>query len=418
MDNIQQRRRSMLIILFAWLAYIISYLGRSDYSANLIAIVEETGVARATAGMVSSAFALCNTVGQCVSALVMKKIPPLKMIAIELFTVAIANALLPATGSFVLMAILWGINGCMQATLLCGLMQIFAETLKEPYLSRGAVLLNTIGAVGGMINYLLSWFFIKYFRWQIHFFTVSALLVIFAILWCILMPKLTAHKQTATSEKKDDSSSLPPQELPRASVLIRRYGTVFVILGAFCVGFLRESVSLWIPSFMKDTFGFSSELSIILTAFVPCLQICGALLGGKIGRKTGNLLLASFIVFLCSGVCFLTISLFGGAHIALTLVLFVINSINMTAALTFLLSLYPVRYFHKRNISLLVGVINSFVHFGDFLSASGIGWLSENSSWSVTFLVLGIVALISSSLCFIGGYSCRKAIKEHEKTRI
>lgn len=34
------------------------------------------------------------------------------------------------------MMLLWGINGCMQATLLCGITRIFSETLEEPWLSR------------------------------------------------------------------------------------------------------------------------------------------------------------------------------------------------------------------------------------------------------------------------------------------
>ena len=110
-------KKSVLIIFLSWLAYLISYLGRSDYSSCLLEIVNQTGVLRVTAGMVSSVFALCNAFGQIASGFLMKKISPIKIITVELFTVAIINLIFPATNSFVVMAILWGINGAMQSTL-------------------------------------------------------------------------------------------------------------------------------------------------------------------------------------------------------------------------------------------------------------------------------------------------------------
>ena len=86
-------RQSILIIFFAWLAYMISYLGRSDYSACVLEIIRETGAPRATAGMVSSAFALCNAVGQLISTIIINKVSPIKLIAAEIFTVAVINLL-------------------------------------------------------------------------------------------------------------------------------------------------------------------------------------------------------------------------------------------------------------------------------------------------------------------------------------
>lgn len=53
-----------MIIFISWLAYLISYLGRNDYSACVLEIVTSTGMTRAHAGMISSAFALSNAIGQ------------------------------------------------------------------------------------------------------------------------------------------------------------------------------------------------------------------------------------------------------------------------------------------------------------------------------------------------------------------
>lgn len=401
-----KNRRSVLIILFAWLSYLISYLGRADYGACMLTIINETGTARATAGLVSSVFSLTNAFGQLVSGLVMKKIPPVKVIGAELFAVAVINLLFPMSQSFFVMTLLWGINGCMQSTLLCGAMQIFVENLKEPYLSRGAVSLNTIGAIGGVCNFVLSWVVIRYLRWQFVFISVASLLFILGMVWFLVMPKLVGKK--LENVVSDAPVHKEPSKEKSVFSQIRMYGTIFVILAAFFIGLLRESVSLWIPSYMNEVYGFSNTLSTILTVFVPCLQICGALLGGLLGGRVQNLHFPSGIAFISSAVALFSIQFLGNASIVITLVLFVLNAVCMTAALTFLQNLFPIRYFGKGQVPMLVGIINFCVHIGDFAASSGIGWLSQNGGWNTTFIVLSILALIAAVICLVGGTICKR----------
>jgi len=396
------KRRSVIIIFLAWLASFISYLGQTDYSSCLVEIINQTGVAKATAGMVSSSFALCNAVGQLSSVVLVKRFPVDKVIALELVFVAAVNLLLPMTDSFLVMAILWGINGCMQSTLLCGLTQLFAQTLKEPYLSRGAVMLNTVGAVGGLTNYILSYALIKYFNWKIVFHAVSTLLFIFAIVWCSAIPKLMKRMVVETEIKATEKE--------RSSVIsvLKSHGAFLAVLGAFFIGTLRESVTLWLPSYMKESFSLSGEISILITAFVPCFQICGNFLGGGVGRNAGNLFVPACISFTISGVCLFAINVFGSTGTAVTMVLFVANAISMTAALTILLSLFPVRYMDRCNLALLTGITNFAVKGGNFAASSGIGFLSENYGWVTVFNTLGTLALTGGAICIAGRYVCKR----------
>lgn len=400
----KEGRRSALLIFVAWLAYLVSYIGRSDYSACMLEIINQTGMLRATAGMVSSVFAICNAFGQLASGFVMKKISPVKVIAAELFTVCAINLLFPAAGSLPVMAALWGVNGAMQATLLSGITQIFANTLKEPYLSRGAVLMNTIGAVAGMFNYVLSFLLIRYFNWQTVFFSAAGMLMVLGILWCTVTPRLVRTLQKASVEKT--AQETPAAKTPLSAILLS-YGTLYVIGGAFFVGVLRESVSLWIPSYMNETFGLSSDISTVITAVVPCLQICGAFLGGSLGRKSRTLHIPACLAFCLSAVCLTLIRMLGDGSVAVTIGLFVINAISMTAALTFLLSLFPIRYVERGGVAVLVGIINFAVHAGDFAASTGIGWLSQ-FGWQYAFLALCAAAVLGAAICLTGGIQCLK----------
>ncbi len=401
----RSNKKAVIIIFFAWFAYMISYIGRADYGSCLNAILSQTGSDRLTAGMVSSAFALCNAIGQVMSGFIVRKISPVKLIGIELFSVAGINILMPQTDSFAVMAVIWGINGAMQSTLLCSATQIFAETLEEPYLSRGVVTLNTVGAIGGMSTYLLSCVFIQYFNWRYMFFTVAALLALFGILWCCIMPKYVAKYTLASAADKKDT---PQKQNVSVFKQIASYGTVFAIIAAFFVGLLRESILLWIPTYMKDVFTLSESEAAAITVFVPCFQACGALLGGKIGTKVKSLHFAACVAFACSGICLFLIRLFSNSNAIVTVFFFVVNAMSMTAALTFMLSLFPIRYFGRGQVAILVGIINFSVHVGDFVASSGIGWLSENAGWWSTLLVLAVIAVLACAICSYGGIVCKK----------
>ena len=82
--------------------------------------------------------------------------------------------------------------------------------------------------------------------------------------------------------------------------------------------------------------------------------------------------------------------------------LFVINAVSMTAALTFLLSLYPIRVMERKDIAKFVGLLNLFVHLGDFAASTGFGWLSSVGGWALTFAIMAILSFSAAIITLIG----------------
>ena len=390
---------SLIIIFICWLAYLMSYLGRSDYSVCILDIVVSTGVSRSTAGMVSSSFALCNALGQLACTAIVDRVSPIKIIAAELISVSIINTLFPIMNNFYIMALLWGINGCIQATLLCSITRIFAESLDQVWLTRGTVLLNTIGAVGSVINYLLAPLLISFFNWQIVFFTVACMLFITGVVWCVVMPKLKNKLYLGIQHEIIKEKDI--QNIRSNAFAVKSNYIICSILIVFIVGGFRESVSLWIPSYINDMYKYSIEKSTIITVFVPMLQIVGALIAGRIGRLVGNLFVPVLITFAITIVCFVLLIFSIEISVFLSICLFVINAISMTAALTFVLSLYPVRCVSRKNIPKLVGLLNFFVHFGDFFASMGLGALSSLIGWNFTFLVMVSLGFCGMIISFV-----------------
>ena len=397
---IKAKRRSICIILLAWLAYLTSYLGRSDYSACLLKIIADAAIPRAAAGMVSSSFALCNALGQLATAAIVRRVRPIPLISLELFGVMLVNLAFPFSEGIGLMILLWGLNGALQATLLSGLTGLFADTLEEPWLSRGAVLLNTIGAVGGMINYLAAPVLIAAAGWQAVFYTVSSLLGTMLLAWCVLMPRLSEKSgRTAIHEARK-----------KGKIIRRGLGLTTVVFLSFLVGMMRESVTLWLPSYLYDSFATSSARATTLTAAVPMLQILGAFFGGWLGRRAKSIFLPTALFFLLSSLCFGMIQI-QGIGILPTVFLFAINAIAMTAALTLLVSIFPIQHLPRGDIAGFVAILNFFVHLGDFAASTGYGWLSTLGGWGLSLTVMAMLSLLAAAVALF-------ATKETKKRRM
>ena len=418
------RRRAIGVILLAWLAYILSYLGRANYNACVLEIVTTVGAERSLAGMVSSVLSIFYAIGQLTSGFILKRFSPVPVVGVELLAVSLINLLFPNVGGFGAMALLWALNGCVQSTLLTSLTRLFVENLEEPYLSKSAVVINTVGAVGGVTNYLLTWLLLKYANWQSVFFVSSGCLFLFCVVWMIFMPRLTSHKEEGHTKewlKKQeimhshdrDSLSVTIKNLGRH---LKRHGAVFALTGCFTVGILREGVLLWSPSYINDTFTLGTAMSTVMTVFVPMVQICGAMLAGRINSRIYNLHFPAAVLFGLSGLSLLLLPILGRVALGFTLLLFVVNAVSLTTCLTCYLSMFPLRFFAPEETPLITGVSNFCTHVGEFFATIGIGWLSEKLSWTPTFILLAMIGGIALVCSALGGYNLQRREKLKRQT--
>ena len=187
------RRYPELILILSWLAYILSYMG----SAGLATILNETNITKATAGIVSSSMFFCNAVGQLISSFIVPKLPPAKVILTEVISVSVLNLLFSFEQSIVMMAVLWGLNGFIQSAMLCAIIQLFVTHVSEPYISRGSVLVNTVGSIGGALIYITAWYFTSFYTWRHQFKFLSIILAVFSFAWfiCFKPEIITAYSQ-------------------------------------------------------------------------------------------------------------------------------------------------------------------------------------------------------------------------------
>ena len=120
--NTQQpysRKCAVLLLFLGWLAYTAGNVGRMNYAASMVAIIEETGAAKTAAGLVSSFFFFAYGAGQLVNGLLCHMYNSRLFIFGSLALAAVANFCMPFCPSVSAMKWLWLLNGMALCSRCC-----------------------------------------------------------------------------------------------------------------------------------------------------------------------------------------------------------------------------------------------------------------------------------------------------------
>ncbi len=396
------QRYPYFVILLCWLAYILSYMGRTGYSACLATILENTSITKATAGIVSSSLFFCNAIGQLISCIIVPKLPPVKTILAEVICVSIFNLLFSFEQSLAVMAILWGMNGFVQSAMMCAITQLFVTHIEEPYVSKGIVLINTVASIGSALIYITAWFFTSRYTWRHQFRFLSLVLIAFSLIWFLFFrPEFIIHP---SSEKHRYNRISLKNYLVDTVISTRKLlpwqVAIPLFICCFSSGFIRDGVLQWIPVYLNESYSTSASFSTLVTFFVPLLQTSGAFLAGYINSRSSRLFRFTTGFYLLSFACMFIIYISNRTSLFGSVLLFVVNAGSATALITILMSLVPLKFFDKSHCVMLVGVLNFCTHMGSFFSSYMIGLFSELIGWAGVIAFLGAVAFLSA-LCAV-----------------
>lgn len=173
------------------------------------------------------------------------------------------------------------------------------------------------------------------------------------------------------------------------------------------VNLIKDGLTTWLPSILKEEFAISDSISILLTLFLPVLAVfgnAGALKMHKVIPDYVNHSVAVFaviIVIICGIIAGLTFKIMRFMFIGLVIVNFLASSLN-----SLITSIFPLLMRGKVNSGLLAGVLNGFCYLGSTISSYGLGVIADSFGWNAVFWVLIGVCSINTVVWF--GYICIK----------
>ncbi len=384
---------AFLLIFLGWLVYATSYLGKVNYSANITQIIDFYHVDKATAGTVPTFFFFAYGVGQVFNGLFCKKYNIKWMVFASLMVSATINLIIAVGSNFAIMKWLWLVNGFVLSILWPTLIRLLSEALPKKSLGTSSVVMGTTVALGTLTIYGLSSIYVSFDKFKLAFYTAGIAVIAVALLWLLLYKKAVATAkaaQTAEDVTEETTVEASTQEEQKSGERKLLFTSIYVL--CFCaigVNLIKDGLTTWVPSILKEEFNITDSLSILLTLFLPILAVFGNALALKMHNAIPDYvnhcvavfaIIAAFIGMIIGS---LTFEWVAPMLIGLVTVNFLASSLN-----SLITSVFPLFMRGKVNSGLFAGILNGFCCMGSTISSYGLGAIADNFEWTAVFWTL------------------------------
>lgn len=403
MTHTLSNKKSNFLIFLCWAAYTSAYVARLNYNASMVEILAQLGTTKEAAGTVSSFFFFAYGAGQLVNGLLSKRYNTKISVTIALTASCFVNLSMTLCSGIEIMKYLWFANGVFQSILWSSLIKTLSDNLQDSKLSRAVMVMSTTVASGTFTAYgLAALFSALNMKWTSIFYVASAVVGIIAVVWFFGMSSIQKeNKETEESVKKEQ------KKLSLTPVFV--FTVVVILISAVANGFIKDGVTTWVPSILKEEFGVPSSLSIIVTLLLPVLSIFGASLVKVLHKKQKNENALNSIFYFAStvlaGLIILTLNL---RSVPLTLALFGGLACLMAAINNVITSVVPLYSRDKIDSGLSAGLLNTFCYVGSTLATSLLGKIADTKGWNDVFICILVFAVVAFAVCLISVIFTRK----------
>ncbi len=384
---------AMLLIFLSWLIYTTSYLGKVNYSANITQIIDFYGITKTQAGTVPTFFFFAYGIGQVFNGLFCKKYNIKWMIFLSLIISALINLTIAVSSDFSIIKWLWLVNGFVLSILWPTIVRLLSDALPQKVLGSSSVIMGTTVAVGTLIIYGLSSIYAAFDNFKLAFYTAAFSVIAVAIVWLLLYNKAVNSskiERNADEIIKEAATDIPEQVQQKHGENPIFYTTICVL--CFCavgVNLIKDGLTTWVPSILKDEFSMNDSLSILLTLFLPILAVFGNVCALKLHKLIPDYVnhcaafFAVIAVFIGIIIGSLTLEFVAFMLIGLVVVNFLASSLN-----SLITSIFPLFMRGKVNSGLFAGILNGFCYLGSTISSYGLGAIADNFGWIYVFWTL------------------------------
>ena len=394
-----------VLIFLCWIVYTTSYLGKVNYSANITQIIDYYNITKAQAGIAPTFFFFSYGIGQVINGLLCKKYNIKWMIFSSLTVSAIINLIIAVSSDFSIVKWLWLVNGIVLSTLWPTIIRLITEVLPQKDLGKSSVIMGTTVATGTLVIYGLSSLYAVFDKFKYAFFTAAYVGLFVSLCWLLLYNKIVKMAQRNSDDKplpKEDKQII--EQKPAMNIWEKRhfYMVIGVLIGcAIATNLIKDGLTTWVPSILKDEYAMADSLSILLTLFLPIVAIFGNFFALRVHIKIPDYIshcaaifaiMLGFILFIIGSLTF-KVAVF--LLIGLIVVNFLASSLN-----SLITSIFPMFMRGKVNSGLCAGILNGFCYVGSTISSYGLGAIADNFGWiSVFWVFVGCCSFLCLVWC-------------------
>ena len=368
-------------------SYLAVYIARNILSAVTPQMLENSNFTTEYIGSLSSLFFITYAIGQLFNGIVGEKIKARYMISFGLLLAGMCYALYPQFVSTPTVArIVYGLSGVFLAMIYAPMTKVIAENTDPIYTTR-CLLGNTFASFFGSP---LAGIMAILFAWGMAF-RMGGFLLIFMGLLCFLLFLLMERKgivkynqYTYKKEKHRDAG---------IKILVKHRIIKFTLI-SFLTGIVRTSVVFWMPTFISQYLGFSSEKAItiftVATFGISMTAFVAVFLYERLHR---NMDLTILIAFISATICFCLVFIIKVPIISILFFVLAIMSSNCADSMMWS------RYCPSLRDTGMVSTATGFLDFVSYSSAAIANLVFANA---VSIIGWGNLILIWFGLMILG----------------
>lgn len=399
MMKLTDKKYIKLIIFLCSALYFVSYMTRINYQAVLVEITKSLGVEKSAASLALTLSAISYGSGQLISGYLGDKFKPDKIILSGLICTTIMNILIPFCPTTGYMAVVWFINGFAQSMMWPPIVKIMTSMLTEDDYKKGCIKVSCASSVATILIYLTSPVIIYCIGWKGVFGFSAVLSIAMCFLWtCGYKATKKQLKEVETSELKSEVITDHNHEKFTFKVVVILAIAMFTII---LQGALRDGVSTWMPTYISESFGLGSEISILTNVLLPIFSIFCYQIASWLNRKViHNEFLCVATTFGLTIISAVALSVFGNSSVALAIIIAAVLNASSHATNYIQTCLLPIYFTRYGKVSFISGLLNSCTYMGTAVSIYGIALLTTAMSWSEIALVWAFIAAVGLIITF------------------
>lgn len=377
----------MLLLCFS--TYLVVYILRTNFSAAMPAIGAQLELSNQELGLVGSIFFLVYALGQLINGFLADRLPAFPFVTLALFCSVAANGALAFGDSLIWILAFWALNGYVQSIFWPSLTRIVSVRFPKERHSTVAMIMSSSMVGGFIVSWAILGKLLHGAAWR-YFFWIPALLgALLLPLWGRLAVK---NRREGREQGKSSRGILPALKL----ILEKRLWLVCLV--CLCLGFIKESVSLWGPTILTSVLHVELDSSFFLLCLIPLGNLGGMILAKVlIDRLRGREFRILFFLFSVIAAGALVLYLCRDSLLFLTIGLIVETSAMSYGCNTVLLSFIPMAFSRYGLVSTLAGMFDFSSYMGAALSSLIMGMTLTGADWGpvpLLWLSAGAMALV------------------------
>lgn len=386
-----KEKASSVLFWCLFFIYVVNIVGKTSFSASTVALIDEGILTKTQAGLISGVFWLLYAFGQFFGGFVANKANTYVLIQSTIISSMLANFLLAFQKNFILMIIIWGINGILQFGFWPALLKIVSTEILPAHRPGAMAKLGFCYCLGSIVSYVLTAGILMYGSYRYIFMCCGAITAV------SLVASVYTQRRLSPMLRINEKREMP--NIPRKGKFTWRIvwdsGLIFFCLLITIRNFVDSGIKNWMPVIIMETYGATPSFSTILSVGLLVTNILGVMACVYVYGKTKyNELLALQIIYIAVLPMMLMLLGFENMNMYVTTIIMSVVTLLVYGSGQIMMINYPNRFGQYGLIAAVGGIINSFAAFGNVIASYVSGYIAEHFGWSGTIRVWNILIVL------------------------